>query len=286
VNTRGVGAILALLLAARPVTGLAGGQEDEGRSTGSGDETPDVAADTPEAKAHAAAILNEGNALFEQKKYATALSKYESAYRIFPSPKILFNIAEAHRELGHSDEATTYYERFLKEANIDPGSPIHEKVTARLEALRSQAAYVAIDSDVSGAEVKIDGRSIGKTPLDRSVRVGAGTHEVTAEIVGYEPFRENIEVATGQTATVKLELTPSVVASARSERRDRGEAVRATTTPDEGEGVTSKWWFWAGIGAVVVAASVVVVVAASSHGNDFVPMGELGSSSTASWQRF
>jgi hypothetical protein len=255
-------------------------------------ETPPLPTgeDAAEAKTRAAAILNEGNALFEQKKYNAALGKYESAYRIFPSPKILFNIAEAHRELGHAEEASTYYERFLKEANVEPGSVIHQKVTQRLESLKTSASYLAFESEVSGVDVKIDGRSAGRTPFDHPVRVGAGTHEIEATMPGYEPYRENIEVTTGNTASVRLALTPAAASppaevSEQKQMRDP-DLVAQTGAPREEESVATKWWFWTAIGAVVVVAGVVVIAAASSHSNDFVPMGQLGSTSTKDWTKF
>ena len=55
---------------------------------------------TRQAKARAQALLSEGTAAYGRGDYATALDKFTAAYRIFPSPKLWFNIGQANRDLG------------------------------------------------------------------------------------------------------------------------------------------------------------------------------------------
>jgi hypothetical protein len=273
-----------------------------------------------EAKSRAAAVLNEGNQLFEQKKFAPALAKYESAYRIYPSPKILYNIAEAHRELSHYGEAATYYERFLKEANVDPSSPVYAKVNERLQSLKSNLAYIAVQSSVSGAEVRIDGRSVGRTPLE-PVAVAPGTHEVSATAAGRQPFRTSVDASAGKSVSVplalamaespkgsskaaaapppppppKTEVASNAEASQEEGGGQDGSSAQVADSPfstetqapqKEDESITSQPWFWGILAGVVVVAGVITVVAVTSHGNDYVPMGELGSTSTSQWMKF
>jgi hypothetical protein len=54
-------------------------------------------ADDSQAKARAQALLSEGTAAYGRGDYATALDKFTAAYRIFPSPKLWFNIGQANR---------------------------------------------------------------------------------------------------------------------------------------------------------------------------------------------
>jgi hypothetical protein len=73
------------------------------------------------------------------------------------------------------------------------------------------------------------------------------------------------------------ELTPSISA----------EPVPALVAPAPSDepALYERPWVWVVTGALVTAA-VVVGVAATTGGDDFLPSGELGSTSTGEWQQF
>src|SRR5262245_28267266 len=98
-----------------------------------------------EDRAKAAQLLDEGNQFFEAKQYLKALEKYEAAYETFSSPKILFNIGEAKRELGQLVQAANAYAAFINEATIDPSSAIGVKAREELEVLDRQVARLAFE---------------------------------------------------------------------------------------------------------------------------------------------
>ena len=66
-----------------------------------------------EAKAKAQSLLTEGSALYEKGDYADALDKFKQAFATYDSPKLLFNIGQANRDLGRPVEALEAFERFL-----------------------------------------------------------------------------------------------------------------------------------------------------------------------------
>ena len=69
------------------------------------------------AKAKAQATLREGNVALEQGRAEDALAKFTEAYRLFPSPKIHYNIGQAHSLIpGHEAQAYEAMLRFLIEA--------------------------------------------------------------------------------------------------------------------------------------------------------------------------
>src|SRR6266550_719215 len=73
-----------------------------------------------QAKARAQALLSEGTAAYGRGDYAAALDKFTAAYRIFPSPKLWFNIGQANRDLGRPVEAVAAFDRFLRNAGDAP----------------------------------------------------------------------------------------------------------------------------------------------------------------------
>lgn len=258
-----------------------------------GDVTPPLPGSEAErdAKARASLLVNDGNNLFEKGQIKDALSKYEAAYRAYPSPKILFNIGEAHNELGDAHLAATCYERFLAEAGVEPGSAIEDQVRGRLEALQPKLAFISFEGDASGAEISIDEKIVGATPLD-PIRVAPGQHRIAASLEGHETFRTDVLASAGSTVPVAIEMKSLVALGGGVPPSENGDpeslGVSAAVGRSTGEprSLTEEWWFWTAIGAIAIAAAGTIVFAAGGGGDDFVPRGEFPISSTADWMRF
>lgn len=84
-----------------------------------------------------------------------------------------------------------------------------------LSAAMSQEDYlgwVEISSNVPGAEIFIDDKTIGavgKTPLSQNIKPGKHTFWISAE--GYDEYKEEVEVIAGETHAVKASLKGSPV---------------------------------------------------------------------------
>jgi hypothetical protein len=220
-----------------------------------------------QAKAEAKKHLEHGNALLLEGKPAEALAAYEAAYAAYPSPKISFSIAEAKLELGRAIEAAEGYERVIRE--LAPDSPLVLASKEKLAAADARLGRLSIATLPEGAEIEVGGKAIGTAPIDR-LRVDPGSVEVTARL-GADARSETIEIAAGEERSVQIDLTP----------------IPPPPPPIvEEEPITSKWWFWTAIGAgVVVAGAAVGVAVATTGGDDFVPMGELGTTTLDEWSR-
>lgn len=235
----------------------------------------EASAEDAARKAEARARLDAGNQLLREQRYEGALAEYEAAYRAYPSPKIRLNIAEAHSQLGNWAEAFQNYEAFLGET--DASSDLHAAARTRKEELEAKIAFIDVQSPVEGARVRVDGEDLGETPLE-PIPVNPGRHTVVAEKDGYQRF-ETAEVFTsGERKTIALALVPIQV-------RPTTVTTVETPAPKDDSSVLEKWWFWAIVGGVVVVGAG-VAIAATTGGSDFLPSGELGSSSTSTWERF
>ena len=81
-------------------------------------------ATSAQAKSRAQVLLTEGSALYEKGEFAEALEKFKEAYATFDSPKLLFNIGQANRDLGRPAEAVDAFEHFLAgDLPVAGGSP-------------------------------------------------------------------------------------------------------------------------------------------------------------------
>lgn len=91
----------------------------------------DVRADADE---EARMLFEAGRSAFDAGRYIRALSHFEAAHELSGKPLLLFNMALAHDQLGHRDQALTLLKRYLEE---DPDSPHLERVRARIEQLEA-----------------------------------------------------------------------------------------------------------------------------------------------------
>ncbi len=73
---------------------------------------------------------------------------------------------------------------------------------------------VRVTSAPAGATVRIDGRSVGRTPL-RMGNLQPGSHGVVVERRGYEPTALQVEVAAGADSEVAVSLRPAPPATAQ-----------------------------------------------------------------------
>jgi tetratricopeptide (TPR) repeat protein len=103
---------------------------------------------------------------FDLSEYDNALADFKDAYRNKPDPVFLYNIAQCHRKLGHTDEAITFYQSYLRRA---PEARNREEVERRIKDLESLR-------DAQSASVVT---SAGIKPQPRAVSAEAGENAVT-----------------------------------------------------------------------------------------------------------
>lgn len=82
-----------------------------------------------EAKQHYAAATK----FYDLAEYEGALREFKEAYRAVEDPAFLFNIAQCHRKLGHTQDAITFYRNYLRRAPHAANRAEVERRIAELE---------------------------------------------------------------------------------------------------------------------------------------------------------
>lgn len=108
-----------------------------------------------------------------------------------------------------------------REVEVDFVGGGTQRVAFTLDRVTSS---IAVRSNVSGAEVRVDGVFQGRTPLASPVSVSEGAHEVAITRAGYTTHRESV-TATGLGAEVRARLAWD---PALSERDGARVQIRAT----------------------------------------------------------
>jgi tetratricopeptide (TPR) repeat protein len=193
--------------------------------------------------------------------YEEAITLYEAAYREFPAPAFLFNIAQAQRlqyridgKLEHLRRALALYESYLRQHTVPPNGELVQRLIVELRATlaaeerRTRAAagtgQLVIQGHL-GAELLLDGRPIGRSPLSASVT--AGSHRVRAQRSGYRPWEGSVLVAAGARVELVLDL--------QAAGQPQEAALGAGPHPTASRPFYRRVWFWALTAAVVGAGA-------------------------------
>ncbi len=186
--------------------------------------------DARSASERARAYFVEGMQAFEERRFGDAISAFRRASELVPSADLTFNIARAYEELGELDGAVENYRRYLRD-RVDP--PDREAVLEHIRELeeRAEAQRIAarqtpttgtlrVEVDVAGAEVRIDDRPIGTSPIPMPLSFGVGEHHLEVRLEGYVPFRARVHLDAGATAVAQAHLVPATeYRSVRGKRR-------------------------------------------------------------------
>jgi hypothetical protein len=213
----------------------------------------------PEAKAKAQALLREGAESYRQGAFAGALEKFGQAYAVFPSPKLLYNIGQANRELGRPADAVDAFEKFLAQAP-DASPDLIAEAKQSVAELSPKIGKLFVNCNVSGARITVDGKHVGKTPLADFVRLSPGSHQVMATHPSTMSEVQTVTVAAGAVETVGISLRSPAEAAPAAQVSNPPTTptidLQAASTASESPATRGWWlgrkWTWVAAGSTVV----------------------------------
>jgi hypothetical protein len=212
-----------------------------------------------------------GQDYYTQGRYDKAIEEFEEAYRLEPKPLLLYNIAMAQEKVGELVKAVDYLKRYLE---ATPDNEDRTTLLAKVANLETRIAKTGIKITASEAEatVYVDGKDIGKTPVAGVIPLSVGAHKIKVSKKGFEDFKMNVAVSSGQTTPIeatmeKGQVGPApVIAEGDEEEGDDEEE-------EDGEGVEALDvvpWAVAGVGGVtaIVGWGVIGAMAKSKQPAD------------------
>lgn len=189
------------------------------------------------ARAHS----QEGDSYYKLEKYANAITEYEQAYLAKPDPSFLYNIAQCHRLMGQGAEAIKFYRRFLKDAPTAPNRAVAEKHIRDLEDASAGTAPPATAPLTASRPPPVAPAPVSVIPPTEPPPA-ASPPTPTSPSPAFNPLLPT---------STPVSTTPTV---------ENG----TTSTQTESHPIYSRWWFWAGVGAVVVGG-IVLIAATAKH---------------------
>jgi hypothetical protein len=161
----------------------------------------------------AAKHFRRGVGLYSESNFSGALVEFERAYGLVPNAAVLYNIGQTDYQLRDYVSALKALRRFLAEAS--PTDSHRAQVERDMEVLRARVGQLRITTVPVGADVSIDGKDVGKTPLEPQL-VRVGLRKVTASFGGGPSIARFVDVASNDDLSVALQLpeSPDAVSTA------------------------------------------------------------------------
>jgi tetratricopeptide (TPR) repeat protein len=236
------------------------------------------------ARAQARALMQEGARRMEDRQYDKAVESFSEAYRLVPSPKVLYNLGIAYLSVARYADALQALEGFLKEA-VDAPAASQDTARRHIADLRAKVVALEIKSDRPGAELSLDGRSYGTVTFDHPLVIDPGPHELHAR-AGSDAVDQAFTAQPGQSMTVTLSFaaaasavpgTPGATTAAGAGALPFATATAAEAVPQPPALLTAapastsqrpiyrRPWFWAAVGGSAAVALAVILALTLGH---------------------
>ncbi len=191
--------------------------------------------DVSEARAH----FRSGAALYQARRWREAIAEFEAAYRLKPHGAIHFNIAQCREKLQEWPGALRAYTDYLREVPDAKDRAAVRAAIGRIEARLATAGVQAllVYTDPPGAEVRIDGRPRGRSPVH--VALPPASYTVAVALEGYAPAAQEVQLTARASRVVDLVLTPAQPAG-RASTAPRSAAETAAAATATGQTATSR----------------------------------------------
>lgn len=174
----------------------------------------------------------EGVKLFDEKKYEQARASFLQAYALKKHPDVLLNLAQAELLSNHPMEAAQHFKEFLRDT-ANEKHPKRPEAAKGLEESRMRLGRIQITVDQPDAEVFLDGKKVGMSPLAEAFEVTPGQHAVEAK-KGGKSAAQNVSAPEAKITIVSLSIggtSPPPVVTAPPPATTEPPPATSTTAP-------------------------------------------------------
>ncbi len=173
---------------------------------------PPLYADEPPPAADAEAAYQQHTAaaarLLEDENHVAAQAELEAAYRAVPRAEALVGVAQCERARFRYPQAIAAMERALRERSAPLNDTDRRLAEQSIAEMRALLGAVVVKLSPPGAVLRIDGEDQPPGAELAPIPLGPGSHRLEARLAGLAPAAQTITLASGERASVTLELTP------------------------------------------------------------------------------
>ncbi len=154
-------------------------------------------------------LFDEGKAAEDAGEFRVAAEKFRRAASIKDTPGIRFHLARCEEEQGAFVEAVLEYDRARE--LLDSGvkaADVAKLLPAARERAQAKVAQLTIKPPphVADLTIALDGKALSTSVWGAAMPINPGKHRVTASAPGRADYSYELELGSGETAEIKVEL--------------------------------------------------------------------------------
>jgi len=167
---------------------------------------PDSGSHSESTDDEAHALFRRATAAFDEKRYADAEGLFAQAFALRKAPDIATNLGITELKLGKARAAAEHLQYALSLLPLTAKAEQRRAVEEKLGQARAEVGALTVRVSRAGADVLVDGISVGTAPLANSVFVDAGRHRIEARAGAEQSAPVTIDIGRGAEREVELEL--------------------------------------------------------------------------------
>lgn len=158
-------------------------------------------------------LYAEGVKAYQLARWEEARASFLAAWALAKHYTIAGNLADCEMRLGLYRDAAEHLAYYVREVAKDGSSTPDERKDGQrhYDEARAKVASVVVRVNVPAAELYVDGKSIGKSPLVSPLFLDAGPHELEARSEGYLSAKTTVDAKVGTSRDIALELKRAYV---------------------------------------------------------------------------
>lgn len=131
---------------------------------------------------------------------------YRTAFDLRKSYDISGNLGDVELKLGKPRDAAEHLSFTMNNFPLTGKPELRERMQKAYEEARQQVGAVRISVNVERAEISLNKRVIGKSPMNEEYFVDPGEHTFEATLKGYKAAQQTIKADKGTQLEIKLNL--------------------------------------------------------------------------------
>ncbi len=148
--------------------------------------------------------------LYEDGDYAGAFTKLQAAYLASKDARLLWNMAACEKELRHYANVISLLERYLAEGKDVIRADEREATGELLLTVQAFVNELELVVEPEGAQLYLDGVEVGRSPLERPLRVDMGKRKLLVQKAGFVPQQADIDLGGGKRMSLRISLKPEL----------------------------------------------------------------------------
>lgn len=156
-------------------------------------------------------LRQEGADCYRKRRYPCALSRFERAFALAPSPAMRFNLASALDKLNRPAQAARQYRRYLEDSGRHTSPSALAHIQTRMKELLPHVGRLQLTIRPEGARVTLDGVSL--EALGATIRGGKTevilrpeAYRLEISLPGHQSRTEEVILGKGQLRALEIAL--------------------------------------------------------------------------------